>query len=59
MTAEVIKKGQRSGVFRDGDARLLSVCFWATVQGVMEEMALNPGMDAPDPEWIAAIINKS
>ena len=58
MCAEVIKKGQVSGVFRDGDARLLSVCFWATVQGVMEEMALNPEMEAPDPEWIAAILRK-
>ena len=58
MCAEVIKKGQGSGVFRDGDARLLSVCFWATVQVVMEEMALNPEMEAPDPEWIAAILRK-
>ncbi len=58
VTAEIIRKGQGTGVFRPGDARLLSVCFWATVQGVMEEMALDPGMEAPDPEWIAAILRK-
>ena len=55
-TAEIIRKGQKSGVFRKGDARLLSICFWATVQGIMEEMALNPDMKAPDPSWIVAIL---
>ena len=55
-TAVIIKKGQETGVFREGDSRLLSVCFWATVQGIMEEMALNDNMQAPDPEWIVAIL---
>ncbi len=55
-TALIIKKGQESGVFREGDPGLLSVCFWATVQGIMEEMALNEKMQAPDPEWIVAIL---
>ena len=55
-TAEIIKKGQESGVFREGDSKLLAVCFWATVQGIMEEMALSPDMKAPDPEWIVAIL---
>ncbi len=55
-TALIIKKGQESGVFRQGDPGLLSVCFWATVQGIMEEMALNEKMQAPDPEWIVAIL---
>ncbi len=57
-TAKMIMKGQESGVFRDGDPKLLSVCFWATVQGIMEEMALNENMEAPDPSWIVAIIKK-
>ncbi len=55
-TAEIIKKGQESGVFREGDAKLLAICFWATVQGIMEEMALNPDIQAPAPEWIVAIL---
>lgn len=57
-TAKIIKKGQKSGVFRKGDPKLLSVCFWATVQGIMEEMALNENMKAPDPEWIVAMLKK-
>ena len=56
FTAGIIRQGQEKGTFRQGDPRLLSICFWATVQGVMEEMALNPEMEAPDPEWIAGII---
>ena len=55
-TAEIIKKGQESGVFRKGDAKLLSICFWATVQGIMEEMSLNEEMAAPDPKWIVSIL---
>ena len=55
-TAKIIRKGQKSGVFRKGDAKLLSVCFWATVQGIMEEMSLNEDMKAPDPKWIVSIL---
>ncbi len=57
-TAKMIKKGQDSGIFRDGDANLMSRCFWASVQGIMEEMALNKEMKAPDPEWIVAMLLK-
>ena len=57
-TAKIIKKGQKAGVFRNGDAKLLSVCFWATVQGIMEEMALDEKIKAPDPEWIVAMLMK-
>ena len=55
-TAAIIQKGQQAGIFRQGDPKLLSVCFWATVQGIMEEMALNEDMKAPDPEWIVSIL---
>ncbi len=56
QTAVIIKKGQEAGIFREGDAHLLSICFWASVQGIMEEMALNDKMKAPDPEWIVAML---
>lgn len=58
-TAEMIKRGQKDGFFRNGDAQLLSTCFWASVQGVMEEMAMDKNMKAPDPEWIIAILLKT
>jgi AcrR family transcriptional regulator len=55
-TADIIRNGQEMGVFRAGDPRLLSLCFWASVQGIMEEMALNNSIQPPDPEWIVAMI---
>ena len=33
-------------------------CFWASVQGVMEEMAMDKEMKAPDPSWIVAMLKK-
>lgn len=57
-SAKMIEVGQKMGVFRDGDSKLLSTCFWATVQGIMEEMAVNKDLAAPDPEWIVAILKK-
>jgi len=57
-SAKMIEAGQKMGVFREGDAKLLSTCFWATVQGIMEEMAVNKELAAPDPEWIVAILKK-
>ena len=57
-SAKMIEAGQKMGVFREGDAKLLSTCFWATVQSIMEEMAVNKELAAPDPEWIVAILKK-
>ena len=57
-TAKIIKKGQKEGIFRKGDPKLLSTCFWATVQGIMEEMALDDSMTPPDPKWIVAILKE-
>lgn len=55
-TAALIKKGQKDGIFRKGDPLLLSKCFWASLQGVMEEMACDETMEAPDPEWLVSIL---
>ena len=56
FTADLIRKGQKDGIFREGDPKLLSVCFWASVQGIMEEMAMDKTMAAPDPSWIVAML---
>ena len=55
-TAKLIREGQKSGIFHKGDAELMSRCFWASVQGIMEELALDKNMKAPDPEWIVGIL---
>lgn len=58
MSAKIIKKGQKSGIFREGNATALSSCFWASVQGIMEQMAFNKDFKPPKPEWIAAMLKK-
>lgn len=58
FTAKLIEKGQKEGVFRDGDPALMSICFWASVQGIMEEMAMNRQLKAPEAQWIVAILRK-
>ena len=55
-TVKLIKAGQRSGVFRKGNADTMARCFWASVQGIMEEMSANKDMKSPDPEWIVAML---
>ncbi len=58
FTAKLIRNGQKEGIFRKGDPVLLSRCFWASVQGIMEEMAIDKDMEVPDPEWLVAILRK-
>lgn len=58
FSARIIEQGQKQGVFRKGDALALSTCFWASVQGVMEEMAVDKSFDGPKPEWLVAILKK-
>lgn len=57
-TADMIRAGQKSGKFRSGDAKLLSTCFWASIQGIMEEMAMDKEMKAPDAKWLMALLLK-
>ncbi|MCR5796977.1 MAG: TetR/AcrR family transcriptional regulator [Eubacterium sp.] len=57
-TAEGIALGQKAGIFREGDPEALARIFWASVQGVMEEMAVNRELEAPEPEWLIGILRK-
>lgn len=43
QSAEVIAAGQKYGYFREGDPYLLSFTFWSSVQGIMEQLAAEPG----------------
>ena len=58
VTAKLIRQGQKIGVFHKGNAQLMSICFWASVQGIMEEMAMDKEMKTPDPKWIVAMLTK-
>lgn len=55
-TVKYIQKGQKDGVFRKGNADIMARCFWASVQGIMEEMAADRNMKTPDPEWIVDML---
>lgn len=57
-SAKVIERGQSMGQIREGDPMALSQTFWASVQGVMEQRAQDPGMKAPDSEWLLGILAK-
>ncbi len=56
QSAEIIRKGQSEGVFRDGDPYALSAAFWCSVQGIMEQLAVTPDMPLPETEWLIDII---
>lgn len=58
FTSSLIAKGQKEGIFREGDPVLLSKCFWAAVQGIMEEMAMDRNMPAPEPGWLIAVLQR-
>lgn len=58
FTAKIIRKGQKQGIFRKGDPKLLATCFWASVQGIMEEMAAGKDLRDIDPEWLMAMLRK-
>jgi len=55
-TVKLIRKGQKDGIFHKGDPETMAKCFWASVQGIMEMMAGDKTMGAPDPEWIVAML---
>ena len=56
FSAKIIAKGQKSGVFKKGNAMRMSQCFWACVQGVMEQMASDKDFKAPDPGWLTSML---
>lgn len=58
QSVEVIKAGQNLGMIRDGDPLALSSAFWSSVQGIMEQLAVNEKMPIPEAEWIVAILRK-
>lgn len=57
-TAEIVRCGQREGTIREGDPVALSIAFWCAIQGIAEELALNPDMPCPDSAWIVDIVRK-
>jgi AcrR family transcriptional regulator len=55
----LIEAGQKQGVIREGNPMALSTAFWCSIQGIAEELALNPETPCPEPEWIVDMIRKT
>lgn len=57
-TSALMKTGQQNGTIREGSPTALSLAYWAAIQGVCEELALNPGAPCPESDWIVDIIRR-
>ncbi len=55
-TSQLIKKGQEKGVIRQGNPYALAITYWCAIQGVAEQMAVNPDYPCPESEWIVDIL---
>lgn len=57
-TAHLMALGQEQGAIREGDPKALAVAFWCAIQGIAEEVALNPDAPCPESDWIIDIIRR-
>ncbi len=53
---KLIMQGQKEGSIRKGEPLALVTAFFMSIQGIAENIARNPQMPVPDPEWIVDII---
>ena len=52
----VLAAGQRMGVVRDGDPHALAIAFWASLQGIAQEVADRHDVPLPRTEWILDVV---
>ncbi|MGB3828220.1 MAG: TetR/AcrR family transcriptional regulator [Ornithinimicrobium sp.] len=52
----VLAAGQRMGVVRDGDPHALALAFWASLQGIAQEVAGRDDVPLPQTEWILDLV---
>lgn len=57
-TVELIKKGQANKTIREGDPYALAIAYWCAIQGIAEQLALNPSTPCPESEWIVDILRR-
>lgn len=57
-TTLLIQKGQVNGTIREGDPYALAIAFWCAIQGIAEQIALNPATPCPESDWIIDIIRR-
>lgn len=52
----VIEAGQSLGQVRAGNSRALAACFLTALQGIAEELAINPRQPLPEAAWYLDLI---
>lgn len=57
-TTLLIQKGQANGTLREGDPYALAIAYWCAIQGIAEQIALNPDTPCPESDWIIDIIRR-
>jgi AcrR family transcriptional regulator len=57
-TILLMQKGQANGTIREGDPNALAIAYWCSIQGIAEQMALNPDVPCPKSDWIVDIIRR-
>lgn len=53
----LIQKGQQLGEIKEGNAQALSIVLWCSIQGIAEEIAMNPNSPLPQADWIMDILH--
>lgn len=54
--AAKMSQGQRDGTIKPGDPHALALAFWMAIEGIAEEVAMNPQCPCPQPEWLVDIV---
>lgn len=57
-TTLLMKKGQANGTIRLGNPKALGLVYWSAIQGVAEQLAINPDLPCPDSDWIVDMIRR-
>lgn len=53
---KLIKKGQEMGTIREGDPHALAISFFCAIQGIAQQIAMEPSAPCPKSDWIMNII---
>ncbi|PKM72019.1 MAG: TetR/AcrR family transcriptional regulator [Firmicutes bacterium HGW-Firmicutes-16] len=57
-TSLLIQKGQENGSIREGNPDALAIAYWCAIQGIAEQMAMQPDMPYPESDWVVDIIRR-
>ncbi|HEX2947058.1 MAG TPA: hypothetical protein VHT96_14015 [Clostridia bacterium] len=54
----LIEAGQKNKTIRNGSPHALAIAYWTAIQGIAEEIALQPDSPCPESEWIVDILRR-